>query len=179
MFVYHDLRHTFEVAQHTHFLGKRAGISDHDLELLEIAAWMHDTGYVAQPNDHEAGSVLFATPLLSELGVDPADIEVVRRCIMVTKLPHNPLDLLEEILCDADSFHFGEPRFIARSVLLKHEWEAIRKVPLELKSFVAGSIMFLETHRFFTPYAKLHLDPGKAENILYLQALEQRLEALN
>ena len=38
-------------------------------------------------------------------------IDAIASCIMATKLPRNPKNLLEEIICDADTYHLGTKDF--------------------------------------------------------------------
>lgn len=174
-FVYHNIQHTKEVVEYCKLICKEQNISKKDSDILEIAAWLHDIGYVQDPDNHERAGIIIAKEFLTTLIVDQETIKKVKSYIEATKIPHNPKCDLAEIMCDADTFHFGETRFTSRSMKLKHEWELQRKVFLDLKSFLAGSIMFLETHNYFTAFCTKNLEDGKQKNISYLIELEQKL----
>ena len=44
-YIYHNLRHTNNVVKACREISDRYEISEDELEILELAAWFHDTGY--------------------------------------------------------------------------------------------------------------------------------------
>ena len=64
---YHNLPHTLSVVDAVRLLSARHEISYEDCELLELAAWFHDTGYVKAYENHEAAGAEMAAELLIHL----------------------------------------------------------------------------------------------------------------
>ena len=52
-YVYHDFEHTRQVVDAVNELSVYFELSDQQKELLQIAAWFHDTGYTEGPKGHE------------------------------------------------------------------------------------------------------------------------------
>lgn len=178
-YCYHNFRHTEEVVQRVCFLCDKENIDLRNRHLIEIAAWFHDTGFINDYLQHEIESAKIVREFLKEQSVENEDIEFVVDCIMATELHSEKKNIYCKILSDADCFHFGLPQFIARSICLKHEWEAVRNVNLTLKQALAGSIMFLEQHEFYTQFGLTVLEQGKQKNLKYMIYLEDFLDKNN
>ncbi|MEG2102976.1 MAG: HD domain-containing protein, partial [Flavobacterium sp.] len=57
LYSYHNFNHTLTVVTAVKELCKKEEVSDSDKEVLIIAAWFHDTGYVHGYDNHEKESV--------------------------------------------------------------------------------------------------------------------------
>ncbi|MEJ7674916.1 MAG: hypothetical protein WKF59_20010 [Chitinophagaceae bacterium] len=68
---------------------------------------------------------------------------------MVTKLPQEPYNHLEEILCDADLFYLGSDKYFEGASNLYSEFKAARKIE-EHADWNKVQIDFLKKHRYFT-----------------------------
>ncbi len=168
---YHDLEHTQEVVTASEEIGKASNLSDDELETVLIAAWFHDTGYYKGMKDHEANSRDVAKEFLKKEGAGKEKIEAVSGCIMATKIPQNPLNLMEEVLCDADLYHVSTKEFFKKSELLRKEFSLVFPDEIQLDEWFKNSIKFLKKHSFFTSYAKENLLPSKKENLKKLKVL--------
>src|SRR5689334_15379659 len=105
---FHTLRHTQEVVAACEKLSEYSHMSDDDRLILILAAWFHDTGYTSgDAKDHETTSIQLATNFLNEHNADEDLKNKVIGCINATRMPQNPTNELERILCDADLFHLG------------------------------------------------------------------------
>ncbi len=171
--VYHNLNHTREVVHHCEHMADIYGIEGEDEVALLVAAWFHDTGYLKGPSKgHEDESKKIARDFLKGLGADRQLIEKVESCIEATKVPQQPKNLIEEILCDADLYHLGTDGFYERSLLLREEINLHKKDdPVSKKEWRQQNVKFLESHHYFTQHAKEFLDPVKKRN---LEALEEK-----
>ena len=58
--VYHNFEHTQDVVLHANKIGLAEKITEEDLELLLIACWFHDTGFVEDYEKHEEKSKTIA-----------------------------------------------------------------------------------------------------------------------
>lgn len=92
--------------------------------LLRPRAWFHDTGYLNGAQvDHEQRGADFAKQFLTEHGQFMGCLDEIRDCILATKVPQKPDGPLQEILCDADLFHFGKSDFFECDELMRVESE--------------------------------------------------------
>ena len=64
--VYHNLGHTSDVVEAVKEIAQAEGVTDEELELILIAAWFHDLGYVKCCNGHEDLSMEYARNFLNE-----------------------------------------------------------------------------------------------------------------
>lgn len=139
--------------------------------ILSTAAWFHDTGYLfVGSKGHEKESVHIMQDFLTRQGISPGIIDSIAQCIRATEIAAKPVSLLEEILCDADTYHFGTLRFRETDELIKKEIEVLSGVTF--KKWVDRSIAILANHRFYTSYCQEKLGEGKALNIVWLHSLE-------
>lgn len=166
---YHNLSHTERVVAHALEIAGYYKLDENDSFVLSIAAWFHDTGHlVADIESHEETSVHLMKSFLADKNIDAALIEKISQCIMATKYPPNPKTLLEEIICDADTYHFGTEYFQITDDLVKKEFQL--RTNKYYTHWGENTLKLLETHRFFTSYCRNKLDKGKAANIEYVKA---------
>ncbi|MDP5078242.1 MAG: HD domain-containing protein, partial [Nonlabens sp.] len=67
-FVYHNYIHTKRVVKSTKEIIEHSQISAKEKKALLVAAWLHDTGYVDGPENHEERSAEIAQKFLTEQG---------------------------------------------------------------------------------------------------------------
>ncbi|HIB48933.1 MAG TPA: HD domain-containing protein [Flavobacteriaceae bacterium] len=162
---FHNLLHTQEVVQNAKFLCKEMHISRTDKELLLMAAWFHDTGFIETYSGHEEISKKLATEFLRGIGLEKPSIQVVTDCIDATIIPQSPTSQLQEILCDADVYHTSNLNFYYRKLLLRREWELFCDLKKSDKEWHELNLVFLKNLHFKTSYGKRVLEGGKQENI--------------
>ena len=177
VYVYHNYRHTTEVVDNVRKLSKKSGLSDEDTEIVTLAAWFHDSGFIKQCDNHEDVSIEIATKFLKEKNYPEEKLDKVIDCINATRYPTNPQNVLEEIICDADLFHLGTENYEDKTDLLRLEWEKSKdKIYTELE-WLKLNIDFLTNHKFYTRYAKKNLEENKLNALLKMQkAYRKRIE---
>ncbi|MCJ0743775.1 Pycsar system effector family protein [Pedobacter montanisoli] len=163
--VYHNLAHTKRVVEAAVQIANHYQLKDDDFFIVYTSAWFHDTGYFIETISHEEKGAEHAATFLSGLHVDEKIITAVKSAILATKLPQNPANLNEQILCDADLFHLGSDDFNERSKLLHKEVEQLCHKEISKKNWRIRDIEFLEKHTYHTDYCRLLLDEKKAKNI--------------
>ena len=94
--------------------------------------------------------------------------------IMATRLPQSPVNLLEEILADADLDSLGREDFWVRSQALRDEIAAFGTNSTDLEWY-QGQFNFLTSHRYFTAEARLLRNVQKKKNV---DEIIQRLKDL-
>jgi len=168
---FHDYLHTREVVNAVYQIGKNSGLSKKELEIVAVAAWFHDTGHTISYDGHEEHSKRIAKDFLSDLKYNKKKIQKVNDCIQATKLPQNPLDKLEEVLCDADLFHLSQKNFFNRNELLRREWELVFHKYYTYAEWYELNINFLKEHQYFSLYGKHILEKQKRLNLNRLLSL--------
>ena len=167
--VYHNQNHTLQVVNASNEIALAENISDEDIEILLLAAWFHDIGYIDGHIDHEENSKIIANKYLIEKGFSKDKITKILSVINATKMPQKPSNKLEEIICDADLFHLGLPDFNDQSNLLLLEQEELYGKNLTKVQWLQESEQFLSNHNYFTNYAFEKLNPQKNINLVQIK----------
>lgn len=166
---FHNTQHTKEVFAAVKKIGFYSNLNKEELEVVLLAALFHDTGNIDCFNGHEDVSAHKASEYLTEIGFDPQKTEKVVKCILATKMPQTPTNILEQVICDADLSHLGKENFISKNKLLREEWSEHLKMCFSNKEWVKLNIDFLERHKYFTAYGKKELQPQKERNLKILK----------
>ncbi len=171
---YHNIDHVNEVARASEEIGKAIGLGDKELEIVLIAALFHDIGYYKGQTGHERKSAKIATDFLLIKEFSKEKIDRVVSCILATKVPQNPKNILDQVLCDADLYHLGSYEFVEKSDELWGEMKS-GGTDLTFYEWLKTSRDFLKSHQYHTSYAREVLKPKKEEN---LRQLERRIAAI-
>lgn len=176
--VFHNIEHTRSVVQRVQEIASHYDLSDRDkLELL-LAAWFHDTGHlVTEPANHEKKSVELMSVFLAPK-IDEEMLRKVDRLIRMTKFPPSPETLQEQIICDADTYHFGLDDFKKTNKAMKKEL-TMRKMNTLVMDWEQNTLALLERHRFFTTYCQKLLQEGKEKNIQRCRKKVSKLDQNN
>ena len=166
---YHNIDHTLEVVDASKIISKNSNISQEDMEIVLIAAWFHDTGYYLGCENHEQASADIAKKYLTEENVNPETIIKVVNCILSTKIPQEPNNTLENIICDADLFHLGTEKFFDKSELLRREL-TLHNNKITPKCWLNQSKDFVEAHKYHTIFGKKILLPKLENNLMLLKS---------
>lgn len=173
-FAFHNLTHTKNVVSRANEIAGHYQLSDKDMLIIFVSAWFHDTGYlyVNQPG-HEAKSVEIMRDFLSGFEVPAGTLDAAAGCIMSTMQPRNPTGLLQEIICDADTYHFGKKEFKLTNKLALEEVNNSENPPESARVFKENTLAMLEQHQFYTSYCKNLLDAQKNKN---MKKLKKKIE---
>jgi predicted metal-dependent HD superfamily phosphohydrolase len=164
--LYHNLTHTKRVFKSTKEIIFNSNLNEEEIEVLELAAILHDTGYIKGSAGHEIVSTEIATKFLQEHDVNESVIKQVVSCILATKLDAEPQTTLEKIIRDADASHFAKYYFQEASELLRLELKLQGIQNFTRKDWLEGNIKMLTTqHKYYSDYAIEHWNPKKEENL--------------
>ena len=177
--VYHNLSHTTEVVSAVKEIAAAEGVGDDDLEILLIAAWFHDSGYVKTCKGHEEVSVEYVREFLQSIKYPEDKIKEIESLISTTKMPQSPKNHLEEILCDADLHHIGMKGFEEKGDLLRLEYEKRCKEVCTDQKWLEISLKFINQHHFFTRYAKEKFGIQKNINFIKIEKQLKKLKKQN
>lgn len=167
--LYHNLDHTKEVVIRAKEIAEQYNLNDRQQFILLASAWFHDTGHLLCEDlaIHEEMSVEIMREYFREKTIDESIVRCIEKCIMATKMPVNPQTLLEQILCDADTFHVGTPEFFSIDQSVWNELEL--RLCMSIQCRVEKSILFLKAHQFYTSYCQKKLYDGKVKNLSFLK----------
>ena len=165
-FHYHNLKHTERVVKSTRQLISAHELSDEDTEVLLLTAWLHDTGYTKGCDKHEESSNAIAEKFLKEQKYPEDRIKKVQNLILATRRYYEPVNLLEEIIRDADASHFGKKSYMETCELLHEELQLLGLGDYSNEEWLDANLKMLNTeHRFYTDFAKEQWQDGKDKNI--------------
>ncbi|PCH73052.1 MAG: phosphohydrolase [Flavobacteriaceae bacterium] len=167
--LYHNFNHTEHVANAAYEIGVGEGLSEKELEIVVLAAWFHDTGYIIGYEDHEKESVKIAKKYLENKAVSTESFAQITACILATKLHVVPKTNLEMILCDADLSHLGLESFKEKSNLVRKEWEVLCAKELTDIEWLTENERFLGAHIYYTDFGFQKYNEAKQMNWLKVQ----------
>ncbi len=150
---YHNFKHTIDVINQAELIGYGEGVDDESILLLKTAALFHDAGHIIAYDEHEYNGTLIAKEYLPKYRYTQEQIERICDLIMATKLPPDPQNLLESIMCDSDLDYLGRSDFIPVSNTLYKELHEQNKIG-SLNDWNKIQVKFLSAHQFFTKTGK-------------------------
>ena len=166
--IYHNLQHTETVVDRANEIAIHCAIDDSEKFCLITAAWFHDTGHLFNElAEHEQTGADLMSSFLKSFFIEEDIISKISDCIMATRIPSDPKTIIEKILCDADTYHFGTKEFLFSDPKVYEEMEA--RLHIQIENKISKSIQLLESHRYFTAYCQELLNNGKQENLDFLK----------
>ena len=175
-FVFHNIDHTKYVVEKTTEIADHYRLSEKELLTLSVAAWFHDTGYLfVKPNMHEEKGVELMKAFLGSLDIEEVIVNEVAGCIMATKNPTSPHNLIQQIICDADTYNFGTKDFKETNKKVFREMNYFNKDRIAKDEFNRQTYEMLNDHVFFTSYCREKLGERKKNNMKKLKGkIEQQ-----
>ena len=173
-YVYHNYTHTFETVKACKKLSGTYNLTSRDYEILMLAAWFHDTGYVETYKDHEQASVSIMRSYLNGNYSDD-DIAEIESLILATRHGARADGSLQEIIQDADYINLGSKNFDHRADLLRIEWERILQKKYTEMEWAQVQLQFLIETSFKTEEAISRYNEQRELNI---RKQHQKIEKL-
>jgi len=167
---FHNLHHTKTVVRRVKEIAAHYDLGERDMLALFIAAWFHDTGYlIGGEKDHEEKGIEMARSFMKENMDDPELTEEIAGCILATRHPRNPVNLLQEIMCDADTYHLGTKDFKETNKEVFKEI-GLKETDIAKEDWNERALKFLESHSYYTAYCRNLLDEKKKQNMKKLKS---------
>ena len=171
---YHSINHTQDVVSSANEIAEKLELSKEELEILNIAAWFHDIGYTESSENHEVRGTKMAEEFLTLKDYPAEKTERVKGCILATRMPQNPQNNLEKIMCDADLMHLADNDYFKKADLLHQELQKTKLCTIPEDEWLQMNQEFLSNHCFFTDYAKHNYECAVKEN---LRKVRERLNS--
>ncbi len=175
-YLYHNAQHVRDVVEASRRLGQMHQLSAQDMELLELAAWFHDTGFNQGAEGHEMRSAAIARDFLKSENAPETAIRKVESLILATHRFFEPGDLMEQLIRDADYSHLGSELYWDRCSRIRQELLMTRRNFMPEEDWVQFELDFMLGHRFHTDVARQLFDATKQKNIKQLRKYQQRIQ---
>jgi HD superfamily phosphodiesterase len=169
--IYHCKEHTFDVLDIAMKIARAENLSPEEIKLLRIAVLFHDAGFVHVYKNHEEKSCEMAKEFLPDFGFTQKQIGLICEMILATKVPQNPMSLMDQIIVDADLDYLGREDVFEIASKLFEELKLRNLIESEA-DWIPYQVEFLKKHTFFTEYSKKTRGPNKD---LYLRRLMDKL----
>ena len=174
-YLYHNIQHAQDVVEAVRRLGNIYGLTQTEMEMLELAAWFHDTGFRYGADKHEEYSAHAARDFLIGEGYPEIRIHQIEALILATRRFAEPANLLEQIIRDADYSHLGSELYWDRCSRIRQELLMTRHNFMPEEEWVEFELDFMMGHRFHTEAAQQLLEATKQKNIRQLRKYRQRI----
>lgn len=169
-YTYHNISHTKDVVAAVEIIAAHEGVTEKELEMLLLAAWFHDMGYIHGCQKHEESSVLFLKEFLATQSNAVADQEHVAQLIMTTVYGYEPQNKLEKIIKDADYYHLSKREYVDSCGALRAEWHNLNQKTFSDVEWWQENLNFLTNkHQYYTTFAITNWQPLKDKNKKRLQ----------
>ena len=76
-FTEHSFAHVAIVASNAKYIMETLGYPEREVELVQIAAWLHDIGNLVNREEHSQSGAVMAFRILDNMGMDPADLSEI------------------------------------------------------------------------------------------------------
>jgi len=166
---FHNVMHTQEVAKATIEIAGESNFSPKQLEVVTLAAWFHDCGYTNTHRNHEDSSKTIAADFLRQCNYPEEDIRQVLACIEATRFPQNPKSPEEEVLVDADLYHFTKTDYSKYERRLRMEFKTYLGKTYTNEEWDETNYALLKQHSYYTVYGKTVLQKFKEVNMEMLK----------
>lgn len=175
--IYHNYTHTKRVFKSTKEIIDNTNLSEEDEQVLLLTALLHDTGYSESIDNHEEHSVAIAENFLKEQKISKELVHKISDLIMATKMGHEPSNLLEKVIKDADASHLAKEYFKETSEFLRQEFHHHHINTYSDIDWLKVNIDFLQNkHQFYTEYAIKNWQPKKDKHLLEIFNEQSRLK---
>lgn len=166
---YHSPEHTFQVVEMVADIGYRCQLKEGEIQVLQLAGWLHDLGYLEVYDGHEAVSMKMAEDFLTSQGLDQEIMQMVLRLIEATRLDQEPRNMLEKVIKDADLYNLSTPDALDNSEKIRWEWKYFCNREFSDEGWDEFNFNFFNNHEYCTEYGRETLEPLKQEHVKRLK----------
>jgi len=167
---YHNVKHTVDVVTEVELIGWAEGCTDEEILLLKTAGLFHDAGHTINYDNHEELGCQLAREYLPKYDYSQGQIDKICEIIMATKLPPQPKNLLEAIICDSDLDYLGRSDMIPVSNTLFKELAEQNKIT-SFNDWNKLQVKFISGHQYFTETARNLREVNKQKQIERIKKL--------
>ncbi|MGC4037420.1 MAG: HD domain-containing protein [Chitinophagaceae bacterium] len=168
--IYHNIGHTLDVLEQCERIAWCERITNtEDLFLLKVAALYHDAGFLKTYRGHEAVSCRIFLEDAEKFDLNDQQKEIIQGLIMSTKVPQQPVGILQEIICDADLDYLAREDFYSISDNLRQEFIHFGIVANDMQ-WEELQLGFFGNHHYHTISSRNQREPAKQKHFAELLA---------
>ncbi len=172
---FHTYTRSFEVVKACKELARALALPDEACEVLFLAAWFVDSGYVGINQEPEQTSVDIARTFMQEYDYPAAKTEQVIRAIQSVQDNEPPQNLLTEILNDAYWLYLAQRNYGRQAELIRAEQERMAGQPFSDEQWIILCLSDFAQHPFYTEFAQREYSRQRSENRLVLDRKLRKL----
>jgi hypothetical protein len=181
--IYHNIGYTHRLVSAVKEIADKENLSEKDIEILLIAAWIFGTGYydaeIFKSKKIVTGcmdcTLRVSKPFLESTKYPVKDIATVYSVLENTKYPMQPKNKLDFVFADALYMDFAREKGKKYVKKMYQELLVFNALSMGRKKWNDEIIAFLENHTYYTNYGKTALEPKKH---LLIKALKKDVKAL-
>lgn len=166
---FHNVMHTQDVVKAAIEIATESCFSSTQSEIVTLAAWFHDCGYTTAYTNHEDSSKTIAADFLNRNNYPQEKTAQVLACIEATRFPQNPESPEEEVLADADLYHFTKTDYSKYERRLRMEFKTYLGKTYTNEEWDETNYALLKQHSYYTAYGKTVLQKFKEVNMEMLK----------
>jgi predicted metal-dependent HD superfamily phosphohydrolase len=172
---YHQYSHTLDVVERAVYLGYKENLSREEIEILELSALFHDTGFIVQYEHNEPIGAKFASNFLKSYLYPNDKIATIERIILATDPNYlEPKDIYEKIIKDADVDNLGRDDFFEQGSRVKSEVEVLKNIKIKDPEWHHAMLDVLYKNKFYTNTQIEERQQKKDANIALLESKIER-----
>ena len=137
---------------------------------MKIACLYHDSGFLYTYGEHELRGCDLAKEQLAAARLTADEIDIICGMILATRIPQQPLNKLEEIICDADLDYLGRDDFFPISNTLFLEFKA-KKIVVTENEWNKVQVKFFKQHQYYTPTSIQLREAKKQKHLEIIEAM--------
>jgi HD superfamily phosphodiesterase len=176
IYMYHNWVHTCQVRDEVLLLARQAGVSNGDLEILNLATLFHDVGFSEAYSGHEDHSIRIAKEFLTSVHYPSEKMKVIEALINATRVDVKPKTNLESLIKDADTSSLGKSHFHIYTNSLRKELNTLQNAVLSKRDWAKTNLRFLDEHEYYSDVANERYALMKSENKKLLAAELAQME---
>ncbi len=161
---FHNFKHACDVYGQVELLGHSENVSDENMLLLKTAALFHDIGYIVSYENARVMTEKIVRGTLPLFQYQPQQINEVCRLIRATYHESEPVDILEQIMHDANLMYCGRVDFITNMINLFREQQEYN-IQMTENEWFQLQIKRLSNHRFYTHAAEKFVSVSREKQL--------------
>jgi predicted metal-dependent HD superfamily phosphohydrolase len=166
---FHNLEHTKSVVNGVETICAAENIDEEKTNILLLAAWFHDAGYIEGTENHEKRSIKIALDFLQSKTISDDIQQKISDLILATTFNYKPKNLLEKIIKDADHAHLANKNYPDALDQLRAEWENETDMKYCDTNWLSLNLEFLKKHQYYTKFAQKEWQNLKEENLKLIE----------
>ncbi|HEX5111659.1 MAG TPA: HD domain-containing protein, partial [Saprospiraceae bacterium] len=164
VYTYHNWAHTTQVRDEALLLARQEGVTNGDLEMLNLATLFHDIGFSETYAGHEEVGIRMIKEFLAKWNYPQEKVNTIVGLIETTKMENKPKTNLQAIIKDADTSSLGKSNFQIYTKSLRKELNLLQNALISKEDWNKQNLRFLDEHVYYSEAGKKRYAEMKAEN---------------